>query len=137
MRVGQAAVLRFSAFNSAHDAGAQRRGDGGVRPTSRRTSAPALSYYTVRIAVSPDEMARLGELKLVPGMPVEVFVQTDGAHGRVLLRAAVPGPDREGVSREISGAARLTCSCMVDRFPLRAPPGSFWFAQAVEIPSRI
>jgi len=26
--------------------------------------------------VSPNELARLGEHKLVPGMPVEVFIQT-------------------------------------------------------------
>jgi HlyD family secretion protein len=34
------------------------------------------SYYTVRIGVSPEELAKLGENKLVPGMPVEVFIQT-------------------------------------------------------------
>ena len=41
--------------------------------TDQRTG---LSYYTVRIAVPPDELARLDALKLIPGMPVEVFVQT-------------------------------------------------------------
>ena len=30
----------------------------------------------IRIAVSPAEIARLEGLKLVPGMPVEAFVQT-------------------------------------------------------------
>ena len=35
------------------------------------------SYYTVRIAVTPDQLAKLGESnRLVPGMPVEVFIQT-------------------------------------------------------------
>ncbi len=40
---------------------------------SKRTGT---SYYTGRLAVSPEEMDKLRPLKLVPGMPVEVFVQT-------------------------------------------------------------
>jgi len=39
----------------------------------QRTGA---SYYTVRISVPPSEIARLDTPKLVPGMPVEVFIQT-------------------------------------------------------------
>ncbi len=40
----------------------------------QRTGA---SYYTVRIVVPPTELARLDQgVKLVPGMPVEVFIQT-------------------------------------------------------------
>ncbi len=35
-----------------------------------------LSFYTVRIAISPEERARLGsEVRLVPGMPVEVHLR--------------------------------------------------------------
>ena len=48
-----------------------------------RISADALAdqrsgstYYTVRIALAPEEIARLGNVKLVPGIPVEIFVQT-------------------------------------------------------------
>ena len=33
-------------------------------------------YYQARIAVSAAEMARLGEVKVVPGMPIEVFINT-------------------------------------------------------------
>ena len=33
-------------------------------------------YYTVRVKLLDDEIARLGGVKLVPGMPVEAFVQT-------------------------------------------------------------
>lgn len=33
-------------------------------------------YYTMRISVGDDELKRLGGLKLVPGMPVEAYVQT-------------------------------------------------------------
>ena len=34
------------------------------------------SYYTIRIAMPPEQVARLGDVKLVPGMPVEAFVKT-------------------------------------------------------------
>ena len=33
-------------------------------------------YYTLRIAVPQAELARLHTLKILPGMPVEAFVQT-------------------------------------------------------------
>ena len=60
----------------AHHAGDQRRGDahlGRPDPTEQRTG---LAYYTIRIALPEDEVSRLGEVALVPGMPVEAFVQT-------------------------------------------------------------
>jgi HlyD family secretion protein len=34
------------------------------------------TYYTVRVTLPGDERRRLGEVKLVAGMPVEVFLQT-------------------------------------------------------------
>ena len=73
--IGQVAVLRFSAFN------AQTTPE--IHGTLSRMSADTVadqrtgqSYYTARFAVPAEEIARLGTLKLVPGMPVEVFVQT-------------------------------------------------------------
>jgi HlyD family secretion protein len=36
----------------------------------------------VRVSISPEEIARLGDVKLVPGMPVEVFIRT---HERTAL----------------------------------------------------
>jgi HlyD family secretion protein len=75
LRIGQTAVLRFSAFN--------QRTTPEIKGTLSRISADAvtdqrtgLSYYTIRIALSPQELERLGAVTLVPGMPVEVFVQT-------------------------------------------------------------
>jgi HlyD family secretion protein len=35
-----------------------------------------MSYYTARIAIEPDEIARLGDVRLMPGMPVEAFIKT-------------------------------------------------------------
>ena len=74
--VGQSASLRFSAFNTR----TTPQIDGVVERTSpdiatdQRTGA---SYYTVRIRTTAAEVARLGEVKLVPGMPVESFIKTE------------------------------------------------------------
>jgi HlyD family secretion protein len=75
VRIGQAAVMRFSNFNSR----TTPEVNGEVSVVSAdvtQDQRTGISYYTVRIAVSPAELARLGEHKLQPGMPVEVFIQT-------------------------------------------------------------
>jgi len=41
--------------------------------TDERTGA---EYYTIRVAMSAEEVSHLGDKALVPGMPVEVFVKT-------------------------------------------------------------
>ena len=38
--------------------------------------ATRLSFYTARLAIDPQELARLGDKRLVPGMPVEAFIAT-------------------------------------------------------------
>ena len=35
-----------------------------------------ISYYTARVQIPDEEMGKLGSLRLVPGMPAEVFIQT-------------------------------------------------------------
>jgi multidrug efflux pump subunit AcrA (membrane-fusion protein) len=40
----------------------------------RRAGQP---YYLVRISTTAEEIKRLNGLKLVPGMPVEAFIQTE------------------------------------------------------------
>ena len=37
---------------------------------------PAIPYYTIRISLPAEEVARLKDIRLVPGMPAEVFIQT-------------------------------------------------------------
>ena len=75
VRFGQKALLRFSAFN--------QRTTPELNGTVTRISADVTqdqksgaSFYTVRIAVSEDEIARLEGNKLIAGMPVEAFIQT-------------------------------------------------------------
>src|SRR5690348_18429599 len=75
LQIGQKTVLRFSAFNQRTTPeldGKVTRVSADVT-TDQRTGQ---SYYTIRVSMRPDEIARLGEAKLVPGMPVEAFVQT-------------------------------------------------------------
>ena len=75
VQLGQTAALRFSAFNvrtTPEIIGIVSRISADIT-TDQRTN---LSYYTIRIAMPPEQITRLGEVKLVPGMPVEAFVQT-------------------------------------------------------------
>lgn len=75
LSVGQETRVRFSAFN-------RRTTDeliGSVlRIAADLTRDPQMniSYYTVGISVAEKELANLGDLKLVPGMPAEVFIKT-------------------------------------------------------------
>jgi membrane fusion protein, type I secretion system len=75
VRVGQTAALRFSAFSQRTTPeldGVVSRVSADLT-TDQRTGA---AYYVVRITLSDSEIARLGGLRLVPGMPVEAFIKT-------------------------------------------------------------
>jgi HlyD family secretion protein len=75
VRPGQPAVLRFSAFEQ----GTTPELNGEVTLVSADVTQEVktgVSYYTVRIAIPRNEIARLRGLKLVPGMPVESFIKT-------------------------------------------------------------
>jgi HlyD family secretion protein len=75
LQIGQQAILRLSAFSQTSTpeiVGTVQRISADLFEDTR-TGA---SYYTVNIAISEDELSRLGSLKLVPGMPVEAFIQT-------------------------------------------------------------
>jgi HlyD family secretion protein len=75
LQIGQKATLRFTAFNQQTTPeidGTVSRISADIT-TDQRTG---IGYYTIRIALPPDQVARLGDVKLVPGMPVEAFVQT-------------------------------------------------------------
>ncbi len=53
------------------------------------------SFYTIRITIPLEQLARLGKVKLVPGMPVEAFLQTQA---RTVL-SYLTKPIREQVVR--------------------------------------
>jgi HlyD family secretion protein len=81
LHLDQSAGLRFSAFN--------QRTTPEINGMITRISADVSreeksgqSYYTIRIGISPEEITRLGDVKLVPGMPVETFMRT---HDRTVI----------------------------------------------------
>ena len=75
IRLGQPAVLRFSAFSlrTTPEVNGTVSRIAADTSTDQRTGQ---SYYTIRVSMPPQELARLGDVKLIPGMPVEAFVQT-------------------------------------------------------------
>jgi HlyD family secretion protein len=75
IHMGQRAVLRFAAFNQRTTPelnGEVMRIGADVSQDEKKNE----SYYAVRIRVAEGELARLGGLKPVAGMPVEAFIQT-------------------------------------------------------------
>jgi HlyD family secretion protein len=81
LHIGQPTGLRFSAFN--------QRTTPEISGTVSRISADisadqrtGQNFYTVRVAISKEEIAKLGDVRLVPGMPVEMFAKT---HDRTVL----------------------------------------------------
>jgi membrane fusion protein, type I secretion system len=75
LQIGQAALLRLSAFN--------QRTTPEIEGTVSRISADlseddrtGAAYYTVIVSISEQELSRLSDVKLLPGMPVEVFFKT-------------------------------------------------------------
>jgi HlyD family secretion protein len=75
LQIGQKTLLRLSAFNQRTTPelnGVVTR----VSPDVTIEQRTGQSYYTIRVSMPPEEVARLGEAKLIPGMPVEAFVQT-------------------------------------------------------------
>jgi len=75
--VGQTATMRFDAFNQK----TTPEIDGEISVVAaditqdKRTGS---SYYTARVLLKREELAKLGSAKLVPGMPVDVFIKTPG-----------------------------------------------------------
>lgn len=77
IRVGQEAVLRFSTFEARTTPelfGEVRR----ISADSFVDDATQMAYYRAEVVLQPGEIDRLPEnLALIPGMPVEAFLQTD------------------------------------------------------------
>ncbi len=75
IRLGQNAVLRFSAFNqrSTPELTGTITFISPDVSTDQRTGG---AYYVARVAIPPGELARLEGLSLIPGMPVETFFVT-------------------------------------------------------------
>jgi len=72
---GQTATLRFSAFNQRTTPELTATVT-DVSPTSVLDEVTGQEFFWVTLTVSDAELARLGDLELVPGMPVEAFIKT-------------------------------------------------------------
>src|SRR5438270_2587320 len=75
LQIGQKTLLRLSAFNQRTTPelnGVVSR----VSPDVTTDQRTGQSYYTIRVSMPAEEVARLGDSKLIPGMPAEAFVQT-------------------------------------------------------------
>jgi HlyD family secretion protein len=75
VQLGQHVVLRFSSFNmrTTPEVNGTVVRVGADTSTDQRTGQ---SYFLVRIAMTVDEISRLGDVKLTAGMPAEAFIQT-------------------------------------------------------------
>uniref|UniRef100_E6VQ13 Membrane fusion protein (MFP) family protein n=1 Tax=Rhodopseudomonas palustris (strain DX-1) TaxID=652103 RepID=E6VQ13_RHOPX len=76
VHVGQPAVLRFSAFSQRTTPeinGVVSRVSADITQDQKTSAA----YYIARVTMPKNEIARLGQVRLMPGMPVEAFIQTD------------------------------------------------------------
>jgi HlyD family secretion protein len=72
---GQEAEVKFPAFN--------QRTTPGITGIVSRVSADitkdqpnTAGYYTVRISLPGEQLAKIGDLRLISGMPAEAFIQT-------------------------------------------------------------
>lgn len=75
--IGQDARVMFSAFNTRTtpelNATVSR-----ISPSTIVNAETGMGFYVVNVTVSSEELARLNGQQLLPGMPVEVFVTTQG-----------------------------------------------------------
>lgn len=75
LHVGQLAMLRFSAFDMQTTPEIEGRVE-RVSPELGVDQRTGARFYTVIIRIPDNELTKLGPLKLLPGMPVEAFIQT-------------------------------------------------------------
>lgn len=94
--IGKTAKIRFSAFNSAttpeiEGVVTQISAD---RLTDERTGMP---YYLARLQVSEDGQRRLGDRKLLPGMPADALIST----GERTMLQYILQPARNAISESM------------------------------------
>ncbi len=78
---GHEADVKFTAFNQrstpTYKSTVSRiSADVMTRDASTPGSSEQQPYYLARLEVAPEELAKGGELNLIPGMPVEIFFKT-------------------------------------------------------------
>ncbi|QEL24748.1 HlyD family type I secretion periplasmic adaptor subunit [Bosea sp. F3-2] len=94
VKIGHAAVLRFPAFNQRTTPELNGEVDRVSADVSQDQKSGA-RFYTVRITILDNELARLKDFSLIPGMPVEAFLQT----GRRTVMSFLIKPISDQVSK--------------------------------------
>ena len=84
VKIGQLAHVRFPAFNqrttpdmtaTVTRVSADLMMDHS-RPANGAAPADGIPYYSIRLALTEEAQAKLGDLKLIPGMPAEIHITT-------------------------------------------------------------
>lgn len=75
IHVGQPALLRFSAFD-VRTTPEIRSTVTSISPDTIQDKKSDKPYYQARVELNHKQIARLGKEQLMPGMPVEVFIET-------------------------------------------------------------
>ena len=76
LSVGQEVVLRFSGLNQ-RTTPELRSTLSGISPDIAMDDQTGEQFYLVRISLPREQLARLGDAPIVPGMPVDTFIQTN------------------------------------------------------------
>ncbi|WP_310619168.1 HlyD family type I secretion periplasmic adaptor subunit [Flexibacterium corallicola] len=75
LSIGQQATMRLTSFDQKTTP--ELKGQlVTISPDLTKDETTGISYYTGRFAIPESELAKLGNKKLVPGMPVDTFAQT-------------------------------------------------------------
>ncbi len=74
--IGQDVVVRFTAFNQRNTPEMFGRVS-LISPSSVVDEQTGVAFYRVGVEISPDQINKLGDKNLVPGMPVEAFIKTE------------------------------------------------------------
>ena len=91
VRIGQDARVRFSAFSQRTTPELYGK-VAHVSPATARDPRTGEAFYVAFVQVPDDQLARLGGLELMPGMPAEVHLTTE--EQRVLAYLAKPITDQ-------------------------------------------
>ena len=73
---GQVAIVRLPAFNQ-RTTPELKASVMGISADLNRDEVTGAGYYLARLLIDMEEIVKLEGKKLVPGMPVEVFIQTE------------------------------------------------------------
>jgi HlyD family secretion protein len=85
LKLGQFAKLRFTAFDSAITPDLDGRLT-RIAADLTKDQQTGASYYVVRVSLADGELAKLGGKALVPGMPVEAYIQNGSRTAFAYLR---------------------------------------------------